>query len=46
MLYPGRLTDMMEEHRAIVDAIAQGNPEAAEKQYKPIWKMLKELCLK
>ena len=31
MLYPGRLTDMMEEHRAIVDAIAQGNPEAAEK---------------
>ena len=31
MFYPGRLTAMMEEHRTIVDAIAQGDPEAAEK---------------
>lgn len=31
MLYEGRLQDMLDEHRMIVDAIAQGNPEAAQK---------------
>ncbi len=31
MLYPGRLKEMLEEHRMIVDAIAQGNVEVAQK---------------
>ncbi|MBQ7478565.1 MAG: GntR family transcriptional regulator [Selenomonadaceae bacterium] len=30
MSYPGRLEETLEEHRAIVDAIAQGNTEAAQ----------------
>lgn len=31
MSYPGRLSETLEEHRRIVDTIAQGNVQAAEK---------------
>ena len=44
MPYPGRLDEMLLEHRAIVDAIAQRDVEKARWPSRPIWKMRNEPC--
>lgn len=46
MMYPGRLADTMEEHRALVDSIAAAMLKEHRMLHVYIWKMPSILCSK